>query len=182
MSTTMIANISLLVSALLALFAMLRFDLQNLHHNGYSNKRYNAWLRESGDISSIKRLLAAAVLIGSFTTMAMTSWMVVMFLAAALLALAISMLIRRPDKPSGLNSRAVSVLITAMVLALLAIGCTYYLGQRTGQADATRPASMLAVILVVISPLLTMLSNWIFHPFNKSPENSQEEGNNDTKE
>ena len=179
MKITTISHITLLVAALVTLFAMLRWDLLNLQHSGYSNRRYSAWLRQSGDISSLKRLLVAAILIGSFTTMAMASWMVEMVLAAVLIALAVSMLIRNPERPLVYSSRVVSVLIVALLIALIALGAIFFLGQRWGQNDTVRPAATLAIMLIIISPLLTMFSNWILHPFDNrndyTPKDDKEE-------
>lgn len=176
---TTIAHVTMLVAALFALIAMLLWDLQNLQQSGYSNSRYNAWLRQSGEISSLKRLLVAAVLIGTFTTMAMASWMVEMVLAAVLVALGVSMLLKHPDRPLVFSSRVISVLIVALLIALIAIGAVFFFGQRLGQADTVRPAAMLAIMLIIISPLLTMLANY---PFGNRPDYGPKDDKNDTKE
>ena len=174
MTMTTIANIALLTAALIGLFAMLRWDLTALQQNGYRNSRYNGWLKESSDLSSPKRIIVLAVLIGSFTTMAQDSWIVVMLLAVFLVALAISTLLKRHEKPLKCDGRVVSRFILAMALALIAIGGTTLMGQRMNEPDFTRPASMLAVMILAITPLLVMLVNWVIRPFEKSAKNDLE--------
>ena len=182
MTITTIANITLLVAALLALVAMLRQDMLNLQQSGYSNSRYNAWLKQSGDISSLKRLLVLAVLIGTFTNMAMASWMVVMLLAAVLVALAVSMLAKRVEKPSKFRGKTVSRFVIALITALISVGAIYLVAKHMGQADHVRPAAMLAIMIVAITPLITMFANWLCHFFEKKPDQGQNEAENNTKE
>lgn len=168
MTITTIANICLLVAALLGLCAMLHWDLQNLQQSDYSNSRYNAWLRESSDLTSPKRLTVIAVLIASFTTMAQMSWMVVMLLAIILACMAIVMLLKRHEKPLKFDSRITRRFITSLLLALAMIVGTYYLGKHLNKADALRPTSMLAMMILAVSPLLTMVVNSIFRPLEKN--------------
>lgn len=155
---TTIAHICLLVAALVALFAMLRCDLAALRRHEYSNKRFYSWLIESGELTSARRLAALVVLVGSFTTMARSSWMVVMILAALLAILAVTMLTRRGDA-ERLEGRSTSVLVLALVVAVLVTGAAAWVSRLTGEADVVEPAAMLAVMLVAVSPLLTMLAN-----------------------
>ena len=178
MTITTIANICLLAAALLGLCAMLRWDLQNLQQNDYSNSRYNAWLRESSDLTSPKRLTVIAVLIASFTTMAQMSWMVVMLLAIILACMAVAMLLKRHEKPLKFDSRVARRFITAMILALMMIVGTYYLGKHLNKADVLRPTSMLAMMILAVSPLLTMTANAIFRPLEKNRTNGQNEAEN----
>lgn len=167
---TTIANISLIVAALLGLCVMLRWDLHALQQSSYNNSRYNTWLRQNSDLASPKRLIVLAVLIGSFTTMAQTSWMVVLLLAIVLAALAIAVALKLHDKPLKWDGRVTRRFILALILALLAIAGTMVMAQRLNEADALRPASMLAVLILAISPLLTMLSNWLLRPLEKHHE------------
>ena len=169
----MIANIILLAAALWGLLAMSRWDLNALQQNAYSNSRYNAWLRESGDFTSTKRLAVLAILIARFTTMAQASWMVVMILAAALIGLAqvITMRLKRQEQPVRLEVRAVRRLVLIMALALVAITGVIFLGKSLNETDILRPASMIAVMTIAVSPLLTMLANWLLGLIEKRPEN-----------
>lgn len=178
MMMTTIANITLLATALLGLCAMMCWDLRLLQQNGYSTSRYYAHL-QSSDLITPKRLTVLAVLMGCLTTMAQASWMVVMLLAAVLAALAIAMLLKRHDKPLKFDAPIAWRFAIALLLSLLAIAGTFLLGQRLNVADTLRPTSMLAVMILAISPLLTMLVNCIIYPFEKHPKNTL---NNDANE
>lgn len=170
---TDIANIALLAAATIGLIAMLRWDLRALQLNGFQNNRYNAWLRQSSDLTSPKRLTVLAVLIACFTTMAQASWMVVMLLAVVLALLAIGMLVKKHDNPITATGHVVRRFATAMILAILAIGGIITLGKRLHETDTLRSAAMVAVMILAISPPLTMFTNWLLHLFEKPIESDQ---------
>lgn len=171
MTMTMIAHICLLVAALAALCAMLLCDLTALRREGYSNNRFYSWLLESGELTAPKRLTALAVLVGCFTTMARTSWMVVMILAAVLAVLAVVLLMRRDDT-KRLGGRSTRVFIQAMTAAILIVGAGAWVPRMLGEteADVSEPAALLAVMLVAVSPLLTMCANWLMPGKGKKAE------------
>ena len=164
---TTIAYITLLIAALFDLSVVLGRDLTAHQENEFSNRRYNAWLRKSGELSSLRRILVLAVLIGTCTTMAQMSWIVIMILAAVLLAQGIYLLSNNHWKLFGWNSRMARMFFTAIILTLAAVGITGYLGSFTGNEDATRSAAIVAVIILAITPLLTMLTAWLLTPIEK---------------
>lgn len=160
MTMTMIAYICLLVTALAALCAMQLSDLAALRRLEYSNNRFYAWLRESSELTAPKRLAALAVLVGCFTTMARSSWMVVMILAAVLAVLAVVLLMRR-DETKRLGGRSTRVFIQAMTVAILIVAAGAWVPRMLGEPDVVEPTALLAVMLVAVSPLLTMFANWL---------------------
>lgn len=166
MMMNLIANITLLVAALLDMIGLLGGDITAHCHNGHSNSRYYGWLSKSGELMSPKRLLSLAVFLGTFTTMAQQSWIVVLILAATLLTQAIVLLSRRhwqlmePGKNHG------RMLATALIIVLIAIGLVGYFGSKTSMVFASRITSMLAVMIPPITWLLTMLTAWLIHPHN----------------
>jgi len=169
MPITTTAQITLLAATLLALFAMVRRDLTNLQNNGFSNSRYYDWLLESSEFSSPKRILAFAVLLGSFTTMALTSWMVIMLLAAVIAMLGIAMLLRRQDKPAKLSGRAAGLYIATMLIASLSIAAAHFISKLTGlEGKSVSNASTVALVLLVMSPLVVMAANWLLRPFERN--------------
>lgn len=173
---TIIANITLMIAALFALCAMLRWDLMMQQQNGYSNRRYNAWLRQSSELTSVKRLTVLAVLIGCFTTMAQTSWIVVMILALVLIGQGIALLMAKHDKPVNFDKRGKLLFFVALLITVAVIGTTAYLGSRQGRVIASQSAAVIAVMILAVSPLLTMLVNWLLHPFMKrSSDDSEKE-------
>lgn len=155
----MIAYICLLVTALAALCAMQLSDLAALRRLEYSNNRFYAWLRESEELTASKRLIALAVLVGCYTTMARSSWMVMMIFAAVLAVLAVVLM--RNDDARRLGGRSSRVFVLAMAAAILIVGAGAWVLRMLGEADVVKPAALLTVALVAMSPLLTMFANWL---------------------
>lgn len=158
---SLIANIALIVAALLDLIVLLGGDINAHKDNGHSNSKYYNWLSKSGELMSPKRLLLLAVFIATFTTMAQQSWMVVMILAATLLIQAIVLLSQHQWKLMICDKRTVGMLATAIILTLIVIGVVAYVGSRTSVAFASRATAMVAVMILPASPLLSMLVAWL---------------------
>ena len=157
---TTLAHISLCVAAMLDLCAMLRHEAAALQRHGFSNSRYYAWLRQSGELTTPKRLLALAVLIACCTTMARTSWAVILLLAIVLVVQGVMLAFKR-GKSEGekTSNRSWVVVGIAFVLSVLATVCSTYLGNLSSETDALQAASCTAVIMLAISPLTAMLAN-----------------------
>lgn len=166
---TVFTEYAMLVAALFGLCAMVRWDLQMMQQNGYSNSRYFTWLRQSGEPTSLKRILVLAVLIGSLTSMALGSWMVMAALAGVLIIFGFVMFFRRQDRPLVLSGRAVRLYIFTLILALLAVATVFIFGEK----DLPRTASTLAVVLLAVSPLLIIIANTLLHPLEKHPDYGQ---------
>lgn len=157
----LIANITLLVAALLDMIVLLGGDITDHRKNGHSNSKYYGWLNKNSELLSPKRLLLLAVFMGTFTTMALESWMVVMILAAVLLAQAIYLLSRRQWKLLDNGKNARRMLATATIIALIIIGVVAYFGSKTSTLFASRVTSMAAVMINPITWLFTMLAAWV---------------------
>lgn len=174
---TTIAHISLLAAALLDLCAMMRHESASLRHNNFSNKRFYAWIRESGDLTAPKRLLVLAVLIACCTTMARTSWMVIILLAAALAVQGIMLAFKRGEDEGGKTARRSWIIgCVALVISLLVTCLAAYLGSLSNEADALQAGSITAVIMLAISPLLAMLANSLMGRYrggSPTPENPE---------
>lgn len=157
---TTIANIILLLAALMNLYAILRHDLMAMRNNDYYNKRYRSWLSESGDLYSAKRLIVLAALIGSFTSMALSSWMVIIALAVVLAVLAVATLLKRQAGwTSTFTGRTASMFITAIILAILVIALGTWAASRDEHSDPSMIAATLTLMLAALSPVLVMLVN-----------------------
>ncbi|MDE7236905.1 MAG: hypothetical protein K2N66_03670, partial [Paramuribaculum sp.] len=55
-------------------------DLMMLQQNSYRSERYRSWLRQSGDTTSVTRLLGMAVFLVTMVTWATTDWAMAMVL------------------------------------------------------------------------------------------------------
>ena len=161
---TIIANIVMTVAAVLDLCVLLNLDSKMLQQSDYETSRYFKHLQESGEFTSTKRLLVYAVLIGACSTMARMSWMVMLLLAAAILAQAITLALSKIGKQVKLGKRGKRLYISTIVLSLLVIGLVIYIGHLNILAEASQAAALLALLLASASPLIIILVNWILNP------------------
>lgn len=176
----LIANITLLVAALLDMIVLLGGDIADHRNNGHSNSKYYRWLNKSGEIMSLKRLLLLAVFVCTFTTMALQSWIVVMILAATLLIQGIYLLWRRQWKLLDDGKNARQMLFTAIFIVLCAI---FGVGQSALRSSvgttlfASRVTSMAAVMIAPITWLLTMLTALVLRirPDSDTPEQQDQQ-------
>ncbi len=176
----LIANITLLVAALLDMIVLLGGDIADHRNNGHSNSKYYRWLNKSGEIMSLKRLLLLAVFVCTFTTMALQSWIVVMILAATLLIQGIYLLWRRQWKLLDDGKNARQMLFTAIFIVLCAI---FGVGQSALRSSvgttlfASRVTSMAAVMIAPVTWLLTMLTAWVLRirPDSDTPEQQDQQ-------
>ena len=176
----LIANITLLVAALLDMIVLLGGDIADHRNNGHSNSKYYRWLNKSGEIMSLKRLLLLAVFVCTFTTMALQSWIVVMILAATLLIQGIYLLWRRQWKLLDDGKNARQMLFTAIFIVLCAI---FGVGQSALRSSvgttlfASRVTSMAAVMIAPVTWLLTMLTAWVLRirPDSDAPEQQDQQ-------
>ena len=176
----LIANITLLVAALLDMIVLLGGDIADHRNNGHSNSKYYRWLNKSGEIMSLKRLLLLAVFVCTFTTMALQSWIVVMILAATLLIQGIYLLWRRQWQLLDDGKNARQMLFTAIFIVLCAI---FGVGQSALRSSvgttlfASRVTSMAAVMIAPVTWLLTMLTAWVLRirPDSDTPEQQDQQ-------
>ena len=164
MNLNVMANLTLLGAALLNMIVLLGSDITDHRNNGHSNSKYYNWLNKSGELLSPKRLLLLAVFLGTFTTMAQESWIVVMILAAVMLTQGIYLLSQRQWKLLDDGKNARKMLFTAIFLVLLAIFGVSQSALRSSVGTAvfaSRVTSMAAVMINPITGLVTMLTAWV---------------------
>ena len=162
---TIIANIVLVAVTVLDLCIMLCLDSKMLRQSDFKSSRFYKQLIESDEFTSPKRLLAFAVLIGTCSTMARMSWIVVLILAAVILAQAIILghkIIK--DEQNKSDKRSKRLYFAAIVISLLLIGLAAYFGNRNSMVEASQAAALAALLLLSASPLVIMLVNWLLHP------------------
>lgn len=158
----LIANIALLVAALLDIVVLVGGDITDHRNNGHSNSMYHRWLNKSGELLSPKRLLLYAVFMGTATTMAQESWIVVMILAAVLLIQGIVLLSKRQWKIMGKGKYSGRMLATALLLvALILFGIANSAGRSQGAVHASQVTSIAAVMIACVTWLLPMITAWM---------------------
>lgn len=160
MDYTLIANILLAVSAFFSLVVMLRWDLLMLQSNDYSNKQFMAWLQESDESYSPKRIVPMAALVACATPWARESWMVVLLIAIVMTALAITLLIGNRKELLKCNKRSCIYLLIIMIVAAI---CAISLFR----AHFTLEAGMMLMLFTAFSYTLVIGVNGIFNLFTK---------------
>ena len=180
MKTTLIAYSCLLVAALLDLLSMLRLDSAALQQHGFKNKRFYNWLRSNEQLTSPRRLVVLAVLVACCTSMARTSWMVIVLLAAVLAIQAIALMFSKSSSETEkANPRSWWIVIIACLLSLATAGVLGYLGWQGCIDSAAQAAAITAVILLALSPLVAMAANGLLGPKKEgSPHDSENQTEN----
>ena len=167
MMTTIIANIVLMVAAVLDLCMILCLDSKMLRQNNYESSRYYKQLMESGEFTSPKRLLAFAVLIGACSTMARMSWIVVLILAAVILAQAIVIGLKIKGEQGLSEKHSKWLYFATIIISMLLIGLTAYFGNHNSTVEASQVAALVALLLLSASPLVIILVNWLLGPITR---------------
>jgi len=112
-----------------------------------------------------------AVLIGSLTTYARQSYLVIGLLAVVLVVQAIMLLRKKYKKPLVFTNRVKRLYFTIIVLVLIAIEVAGYLASGTSKTHAAYVSAIVALIALAASPLLTVAGNWLLHPVEKAINN-----------
>ena len=160
MDYQLIANILLAVSSFFSLAVMLRWDLLMLRENEYSNKQFMAWLQDSDESYSSKRIVPMAALVACATPWARESWMVVGIIAVAMVALATALLASKRKQLLQCNKRATAIIL--MVLAIVGV-CAISLFA----ARYSLEAGMMLLLFTAFSYVLVLGANGIIDLFNK---------------
>lgn len=163
MDYQLMANILLAVSAFFSLVVMLRWDLLMLQDKDNSNKQFMAWLQESDESYSTKRIVPMAALVACATPWARESWMVVLLLAMAMAALATTLLLGKGKKLLHCNKRS-----TAILLIIMAIVATCAISLFT--AHFSLEAGMLLMLFTAFSYVLVLGTNWVANFFTKKKQ------------
>lgn len=171
--TTNISYVVLLLAAFIELCVMLMWDMRNLQRNGHDIKRFYSWFTQDGELTTTKRLLILLVLIASFTDMARMSWIVILLLAAVLLIHTLVMLRRGMASPASLDKRSWWTYCLAIVMTLIAVTITGVLGARHSMTDGAQAAAITTVMILAVSPLLSITACWLLRPFVKGHDESQ---------
>ena len=172
MDYQLITHISLVVAGFVALALMLCQDMAKLQHHDYSNKKFMQWLHDSDETSSSKRIMPMAALVGCATTYARQSWMVVALITIAIVALAITMLLSKKDKPLKLSPRGIVTII--IVLAVVA-ACSASLIT----AQFTLETGMFVLLMTSFSYVTLLGANWLVGLFSKKNNNKTQSINQD---
>ena len=160
MDYQLIANILLAFSSFYALVVMLKGDLLTLKGKDYSNKQFMAWLQESDESYSTKRIVPMAALVACATPWARESWMVVLLIAIAMAALATTLLLGKRKELLQCDKRTTAILLTIMAVVA---GCAISLFT----AHFSLEAGMLLMLFTAFSYVLVLGVNSVANLFDK---------------
>lgn len=160
MDYQLIANILLAISSFFALVVMLRWDLLMLQGKDYSNKEFMAWLQDTDESYSPKRIVPMAALVACATPWARESWMVVLLIAIAMTALAATFLIGKRKELLKCNKRPRAFLLIIMVVVA---ACAISLFK----AHFSLEAGMMLMLFTAFSYVLVLGVNGVANIFKK---------------
>ena len=111
-----------LAAAVFNMVMRLRLDLQMLQQNSYRNERYGKWLRTSGDVQSLSRLIDLLVVLLLFTpfpkVFTLSAGAVIMIVKG------FSVLTRKQKKPLVMTKRVWRLFVEILVfIAIVASFC-----------------------------------------------------------
>ena len=140
-------------------------DLMMLQQNSYRNERYRRWLDQSGDSTSVRRLVSGAVVLAALSTLSIP------VVGLALLALVsvcniISLKTAVYKKPLVWTNRAKRIYGVEWGIYIIVLAAAYFIACRVYGA----PLSALGAILLAcycFSHMITVLANNILAPVEK---------------
>lgn len=165
MEISLIVNITFLVAIALVLSMMLRWDLQMLQQHSFSTADYYDWLRSTDETCSTKRIVMLAVLIGSTTTYAKESWLVMALLATVTLALATFLLKQQRKQPLHFSKR---MAINSFTTLLIACIFTTIVAIMSETPELKMLNSVYSVLFfATFSYVFSLIANWLVGLFIK---------------
>lgn len=169
MEISLIVNIAFLVAIALVLSMMLRWDLQMLQQHSFSTADYYDWLRSTDETCSTKRIVMLAVLIGSTTTYAKESWLVMALLATVTLALATFLLkqqrTQQRKQPLHFSKR---MAINSFTTLLIACIFTTIVAIMSETPELKMLNSVYSVLFfATFSYVFSLIANWLVSLFTK---------------
>lgn len=165
MEISLIVNITFLVAIALVLSMMLRWDLQMLQQHSFSTPDYYDWLRSTDETCSTKRIVMLAVLIGSTTTYAKESWLVMALLATVTLALATFLFKQQRKQPLHFSKR---MAINSFTTLLIACIFTTIVAIMSETPELKMLNSVYSVLFfATFSYVFSLIANWLVGLFTK---------------
>ena len=154
-------DVALFVASLIAACVMCRHDLHMLQQNSYYNSRYYRYLTGGDEMMSPQRLSLLAVWLLLLTTFAASA---VLSPIAAVLLLGIAWWAHRryakSKDPLKFTKRARTIYFTTLTLIVAITAVLSWL------VDCTTGLRAM-VAMVVISPLMLLLANWLLAPYER---------------
>lgn len=165
MEISLIVNIAFLVAIALVLSMMLRWDLQMLQQHSFSTADFYDWLRSTDETCSTKRIVMLAVLIGSTTTYAKESWLVMALLATVTLALATFLLKQQRKQSLHFSKRMATNSFTTLLIACIFTTIVAIMSETPELKMLNSVYSVL--FFATFSYVFSLIANWLVGLFIK---------------
>lgn len=153
-----------LAAAVFNLVMRLRLDLQMLQQNSYRNERYGKWLRTSGDVQSLSRLVDLLVVLLLFTpfpkVFTLSAGAVIMIVKG------VSVMTRKQKKPLVMTKRVWRLFVELLVF--VAIVASFGALQGIGFDHTLRMACYVVAAVPVVSWLIVLLCNASMQPVERA--------------
>lgn len=161
-----------MVCALTFMLLELRRCLMMLQQNSYRNERYRGWLRQSGDSTSVVRLLSLAVVLASLSTLSSPLVSMVLIILISGIGL-VKLLTARYKKPLVMTRRAWRIFSTETVLAVGVIVAVYFIcgGFSLGIVEAQQVVAISALAVYCGSHIVCLAANAVLRPVERHINN-----------
>lgn len=151
----------LLAVAVFGFVVMLKYDMQMMQQNSYRNERYMKWMKQSGETTSIARLVMYVCMPLMAASICINSVYVQIIVAIVLVCNSVSMLRKKSKKPLVFTKRVQRLFFSELIIAVVAIMLMALYG-------SIYDAALLCVFLTAFSFAFTMSINWLLKPVEQS--------------
>ena len=165
MTISLIVNIAFLVTLLGAWCLMLRHDVLMLQQNDFNTQSFYTDIRTSDETYTTQRVALIAIFLASTTTYATQSWMVVLLLCLATLAIALYQFFQRRKHPVDFNKRFGINYFTTLPLPILTAVVVSFWCHST--EDVVWCAILVFLFFTTFSYAITLCANWVISLFGK---------------
>ncbi|MDO4510983.1 MAG: hypothetical protein Q4B68_04085 [Bacteroidales bacterium] len=172
MDINSIVNISFLAVLFVAQCAILRWDTFMLQQKNFSTGDYYDWVRSSDEVYSTKRISLLAIMLAFASSFATDSWMVMVILTIATLALAIYLFRLKCKFDPEYRKRMLVIYLGGIETVIEVAAASMILGDNMD--ERIRIATYTVLFFTAFSYVLTIAMNWFVNIF-KKPKNQDEE-------
>ena len=158
MTTKLIIDIALALSAIFYLVLVVKRDLQMLQQNSYRNERYKKWLTTNNEYVSTPRMvcMVAGLMLASLFSGFGWFEVVKVVIAIVLCVMSVRLITAKYKHSLVFTKRVWRLYITELVL-MLAVALMFCMGEPRGMA-------FIAVAFSAFSYAITMSVNWLLKP------------------
>lgn len=145
-----------------ALVMMLKRDLMMLQQNSYRYGRFRTWMSQSGESTTMPRLVAIMIILLGLSTFA-SAMLTVILTAVYGVWVSLDLWRRKYKKPLVFTSRATRIFILSLLLAF-AVSAAGFVAGYNGMRAAARSAAVWLTGCCAVSYVFVIAANWLLTP------------------